>query len=285
MGQGTMKGQWGRFSLLGGPCQTIRTVPIVHCLLSLLTPKKVRCFLLDGDINREDSMVTDVSPESEQYFTGGGSRPDFLELVYGVLFDPVKTMEIVARRPPVGLALLVFTILCVSDVTVGLLAVSRAMTAGLYDAGLQILPFSRVLAPLGAIFGLLWGYVKWFGYSAFIHLAAELLGGKGAATGVFVVVGLAGLPSIFMFPVNLLSFWLGTGGLVIIVLAGLATAVWSVVLLVIGLKQVHGLTAGRSVLVVMSPFLILLVLLMLIIAALVALAVSVPFEMNGPGYF
>lgn len=243
---------------------------------------------MNDDIDQENSKVMDVniSPVYEQSPGGGELHSlDFLELVYGVLFDPVRTLEIVAKRPPVGLAFLIFTIMCLLDVTVWLLAISGAMATGLYSNDLEsFLSFSR-LAPLGVVFGLFWGYVKWFGYSAFIHLAAELLGGKGAATGVFVVVGLAGLPSIFMVPVNLLSFRLGTGGLIIIALAGLATVMWSVVLLVIGLKQVHELTTGRSVLVVISPFLILLVLMIIIIAALVVVAASIPFRMPGPGFF
>jgi len=241
---------------------------------------------LNDDIERENNEVTDINPEPDPSPGGGNLRPDFLELVYGVLFDPVETMGIVAKRPPVGLVFLVFTILSVSGVTVGLLAASQALTTGLYDAGLKhFLPVSRTLIPLGVIFGLFWVYLKWFGYSAFIHLVAELLGGRGAATGVFAVVGLAGLPAVFMVPVNLLSYWLGTGGLIIIVLAGLATGIWSAVLLVIGLKQVHGLTTGRSVLVVLSPFLTLLALAIIMIAALVAVAASLPAGMRNPGFF
>ncbi|MDF9407609.1 YIP1 family protein [Pelotomaculum isophthalicicum JI] len=242
---------------------------------------------MDVNLDREDGEVTDINLEFEQS-PGGGEprRQDFLELVYGVLFDPLRTLEAVAKKPPVALAFLIFTVICILDVTMGLLTVSRAMTAGLYNNDLEnFLSSFRALAPLGAVFGLFWGYLKWFGYSAFIHLAAELLGGKGVATGVLVVVGLAGMPSIFMVPVNLLSLWLGTGGLIIIALAGLATVVWSVVLLVIGLKQVHGLTAGRSFLVVVSPFLLLLVLFIIIIAALVAVAASMPFGMHNPVYF
>lgn len=244
---------------------------------------------MNSDLDRENGEVTDINLEPEQY-SGGGEprRQDFLELVYGVLFDPVRTLEAVAEKPPLALAFLIVTVICVLDVATGLLAASRAMTAGLYNNDLEtFLSSFRALAPLGAVIGLFWGYVKWFGYSAFIHLAAELLGGKGVATGVLVVVGLAGIPSILMVPVNLLSLWLGTGGLIIIALAGLAILVWSIVLLVIGLKQVHGLTSGRSFLAVVSPFLLLLVLFIIIIAALVAVASSMPFGMRnpGPGYF
>ncbi|OPX91645.1 MAG: Yip1 domain protein [Pelotomaculum sp. PtaB.Bin013] len=241
---------------------------------------------MNTDIDRESNEINDVNPGPDLSPGGGNSRLDFLELVYGVLFDPVRTMEIVAKRPPVGLAFLVFTILSASSVTVWMLAASQTLTTGLYGSGMErLLPVSRTLIPLGVIFGLFWGYVKWFGYSAVIHLAAELLDGKGAAAGVFAVVGLAGLPTVFMVPAHLLSYWLGTGGLIIIILAGLATGIWSAVLLVIGLKRVHGLTTGRSVLVVLSPFMVFLALMIIMIAALVAVAASLPAGMDGTRFF
>jgi len=235
---------------------------------------------LNIDIDRNISPAPEPSPD------GGNLRPDFLELIYGVLFDPVRTMGIVAKRPPVGFAFLAFTILCASGVTMWLLTASHSLEASLYGYGLDhFLPVSRTLVLLGAVFGLIWGYAKWFGYSAVIHLAAELFGGRGAATGVFAVVGLAGLPAVFMVPVHLLSYWLGSGGLIIVLLAGLATGIWSAVLLVIGLKQVHGLTTGWSVLVVLFPFLTFLILAVIMIVALVAVAASLPAGMSNPRFF
>ncbi|OPY59696.1 MAG: Yip1 domain protein [Pelotomaculum sp. PtaU1.Bin035] len=231
----------------------------------------------------------EINPEINPSPGGADSGPDFLELVYGVLFDPVKTMESVARRPPAGFAFLIVTILGVLGVTTGLLTVSRVFAASLPGAGLgQFLPAVRALAPLGVIFGLLWGYVKWFAYSAVVHLAAELLGGRGSARGVFAAAGLSGLPSIFMVPVDLLAYWLGAGKLAVTILvglAGLAALIWSATLLVIGLMQVHGLTAGRSVLAVLSPFLAAIALGVLIVAALAAVAASLPAGTHFPGYF
>jgi len=218
-----------------------------------------------------------------------GSGPCFLELVYSILFEPVKAMESVARRPPVGYAFLVITIIGALGVAAGFLTVSRVFPAGLPGAGLdQFLPAVRALAPVGVIFALLWGYIKWFVYSAVVHLAAELLGGRGSARGVFAATGLAGLPSIFMVPVDLLACRPGAGKLaltVLVGLAGLAVVMWSAVLLVIGLRQVHGLNTARSVLAVFSPFLAVVALGVLVVMLLAAVTALLPARIYSPGFF
>jgi hypothetical protein len=121
-----------------------------------------------------------------------------------------------------------------------------------------------------------------------MHLAADLLGGRGSARGVFAATGLAGLPSIIMIPVQFLSYWFGAGSLTVTILvglAGLAVGVWSVVIMVTGLKQVHGLSTGRSVLVVLSPALAILALIIFVIITLVVIASSMPGMTVFPGYF
>ena len=218
----------------------------------------------------------------------GEETPGFLELVYGVLFEPGKTMERVVLRPPLGMTLLIVTILSLLGATMGLLTASRALDESFSAAVVgQFLPALQAMAPFAIILGLLWGYVKWFGYSAIIHLAADLLGGRGSARGVFAVTGLAGLPAIFMVPLQFLAYWIGTGNMaatVLLGLAGLAVGIWSIILLVIGLKQAHALSTGRSLLVVLSPVLVLVVFGILIMALLVTVAALMPTNMHLPGY-
>lgn len=221
--------------------------------------------------------------------TGGEPFPGFLELVYGVLFEPRKAMKKVAERPPLGQAVLVVTIITLLGAVMGLLTMSKVISQSFHTMAMdQYLPGLRAFAPLGVILGLLWGYAKWFGYSAIMHLAADLLGGRGSARGVFAAAGLAGLPSIIMIPVQFLSYWFGAGSMTVTILvglAGLAVGVWSIVITVIGLKQVHGLSTGRSVLVVLSPALAILALLIFAIIALVVIASSMPGMTVFPGYF
>lgn len=214
--------------------------------------------------------------------------PGLLELIYGVLFEPAVTMKKVAQRPPLLSAFLIITIIGVFGALMGILTASRVLGDDLRATPLAYLaPAIQALTPLAAILGLIWGYVKWFSYSAIIHLVADLLGGRGGARGVFALVALAGLPSIFMIPVQFLTYYFGPGHTpvqVLVGLTGLGVWVWSVILLVIGLREVHGLSTGRTLLVVFSPYLVLLLLLLLLLAILIIFAASLPFGIPFPGY-
>lgn len=220
-----------------------------------------------------------------------GAQPgqDFLELIYGVFFDPVKTMAGVAQKPPVGIAFLIVTITGILGLTSGYLGAAEVSASSLPGDGLeQLFVVLQALLPFWALFGLFWGYLKWFGFSAVIHLAAGLLGGRGTAAGVFAAVGLANMPSILLIPVNLLIYWLAASKVVATVLVGLTgltAVVWTTILLVIGLRQVHGLSSGWSVLVVCSPLLTLAVLVIFMVVALVGVIAAQPPSIYHPGFF
>ncbi len=241
-----------------------------------------------------DGLNTDLVPENDQAAAdlpgdAGESFPGFLELFYGVLFEPVKAMKTVAQAPPLGTVAIVVTILILLGTTMGFLTFSRVLEQSLQAAGMeQLLTGVQAMAPFWVVVSLLMGYVKWFGYSAVLHLVADLLGGRGNARGVFATVGLAGLPSALLIPFQFLGYWFGMGNIavtIILGLAGLAVGIWSIVLLVIGIRAVHRLSTSRSVLTVLAPFLTLLLFLIILIAALAVLAISLPYKANFPGYF
>lgn len=250
----------------------------------------------DSGINNEQNNIvrdelleagnTAGTPGVEQCGVYSGEPQGFLEIVYGVLFEPVKTMKKAAENPPLVTALAIVTILSLLGTLMVLLNFSRVLSQSL-DAG-SILPGARALVPVGAFIGLVFSYIKWFGYSAVLHLAADLLGGRGGARGVFAAAGLAGLPGILLIPFQFLGYWYGLGNLavtVLLLLAGLAVEVWSSIILVIGIREVHLLSTGRAVLVFFIPFMALFLLLVL---SLIALAVTIsvfPINTNIPGYF
>lgn len=214
--------------------------------------------------------------------------PGFLEIVYGVLFEPVRTMKKVAENPPLTAALLSFTIISLLGAVMGLLAFSRFLSQG-YDAGIdQLLPGAQVLVPAGLFIGLILSYIKWFCYSAIINLVAELLGGRGSARGVFAAFGLAGLPLILIIPFQFLAFWYGTGVsavTVLLMLVWLVLEIWSGIIFVIGIREVHALSTGRSVLVLLIPCLALVLLVVLSAIGLAALLSAFTLNTNIPGYF
>ncbi|OPZ75340.1 MAG: Yip1 domain protein [Firmicutes bacterium ADurb.Bin456] len=221
-----------------------------------------------------DGLPVSAGPE-----TGEGVFPGFLELVYGVFFEPRPTMKKVAARPPLGQAALVVTILSALSSLMWLLTTAKILDRG-YDHTFwgPFVPALQVLAPLAAVTVFLWGYLKWFVNSSFISLVAELMGGQGRAKGVFAAAGLAELPAILSFPVQFVAFGIGAGspaGNLFLGLAGLAAAIWSIALKTMAVGKIHGLSTGRSLLAVLSPCLTLLAffIFLLVVTAMAITAV------------
>ncbi|MEW6725924.1 YIP1 family protein [Desulforudis sp. 1088] len=191
------------------------------------------------------------------------SHTNLLELVYGVLFDPVATFRRLAESPPLGTTFILITILNAAAVLMGLFTLRLAPheVFGAVGAGLS------VGIALGSFF--LW-YVKWLCYGAVLHLVAQLFGGTGHARATLVAYGLASLPGLFMFPVQSLSLlFTGKSAGFIPGLASVGLFIWSVVLLVVGMREMHRMETARALAVVFLPAVVLIVLL----AGLIGLAV------------
>ncbi len=247
----------------------------------------------NGDSN--GNVVHDQLPESDSATVAsqpadgdpiGGEPLGFLEIVYGVLFDPARTMRRVAENPPLLSAFVIVTIVSLLGSVIGLLTFGRVLSQGLDGGG--IFAATRSIMPAGVIIGLVFSYVKWFGYSAILHLTADLLGGRGGVRGIFAAAGLAGLPHVFLAPFQLFGYRYGLGNLsvnILLLLAGLAVWIWSSVILIVGLRATHRLSTGRAVLVFAMPYLALFLLLILSLVALAATISAFPLNTNIPGLF
>lgn len=201
---------------------------------------------------------------------GGGYRDqNILELVYGVLFEPARTFAGFVLRPPVLAALVAVVLLNLAEALMGLFTTPQYLR-DLHLPSIPELRALRSLLPLAAAGGFFISLVKWFVMAGLLHLLAELYGGRGSAKAVFAVYGLAGLPAAFMIPVQLLAniFQSSTAISIITGLFSLAVFIWSVVLLVIGIREVHRFSTGRAALTVFTPAMVLV--LLLIIALIMA---------------
>jgi len=189
--------------------------------------------------------------------------PGFLETVYGVLFDPAATFRRMREEPPLGLTIGVVTLVNAATALMSVLTVG-ALPGGPSEFEVTL---SR-LAPVIALAGFLLWYLKWLGYGAVLHLTAQLLGGEGGPRTTLVAYGLTGLPSLFLLPLQGLMAVLRPGGTaesLLTAVFGLAVFIWSVVLLVLALREMHNLTTGRAVAVVAAPAAVLLLSLGLMI--------------------
>lgn len=212
----------------------------------------------------ENQDTAAESKEQEESPGGGRKKDGILELVYGVLFEPARTFTGFIPVPPLLMAVVIVVLLNLAEALMGLFTTPQYMR-GLQLPGIPELDVLRSLLPLAAAGGFFFSLVKWFFMAGLLHLLAELYGGRGSARAVFTVYGLAGLPAAFMIPVQLLAtfFPSSTAVSVITGLLSLAVFIWSVVLLIIGIREVHGLGTGRAVLTVFTPAMALVLLLII----------------------
>ncbi len=204
------------------------------------------------------------------------------DIIYGTLFEPVKTMKMIVQKPPVGTTVIIIVLLSLVELLTGLYTSTRGGPSNLgLDMGMpfrQAMEFSRALraaAPVLAVLGVLFYFIKWFFYSALLHLLAEFFGGQGKARTVFTVYGLASLPTVFFIPLNVLAILLFPSvSTAVTTIAGLGVFIWGVILLTIGLREAHQMSTGRTLAVIFTPMVTALVLVVISVVGLMSVISS-----------
>lgn len=134
----------------------------------------------------------------------------------------------------------------------------------------QIVLFSTVISSLAAyanvfegsfksviLFGQIVFSVLVWGISVAVwHLLAELLGGRGSVKTLLTTIGFTYFLQLLIVPIYLLASFLPTVGFLLIMIATLAFAVWSIVLGILAICEVYQLSGGRATLVYFLPLLI-----------------------------
>lgn len=199
----------------------------------------------------------------------------FLELIYGILFDPADTFKKVAEAPPIGLSILIFSLVNITAIFMSFLTFFHLLN--------KSLPVGRAnltaIILLVVFFGLLAKFCNWLLSTSVFHLLAELLGGRGSVKGLLAIVGLSYLPFIFLAPVELLLLIWGLNSVVIVlvIILNLLIFVWWLALMVLGVRQEYCFSAGSALAAVflpISPF-ILILLLPAFLITIVAFLLSV----------
>lgn len=232
-----------------------------------------------------DGFPEDPSPEGSPAGQNGEPDPGFLELIYGVLFDPVKTFRRVAESPPAGKIVLIFFIVKALSILLfiaGGLSSQNFIFGGFPGlSGREMAGVIRAMAPAAAVFALVYEFLKWFVYSGILYLLAGLSGGRGKAVGVLAATGLASLPALALLPFHILALFLGGGRMPTPFgsLLWLAVMAWGAVLVVLGLRETQGLSTGRAVAVALAPAAVAAAVLLLLLIFMVALAgfLGLPF--------
>lgn len=213
------------------------------------------------------------------------SSPGFLELIYGVLFDPVKTFQRAADDLPLGRTVLIFTLVKILSASMILWYTSDTLASELTSGGMPGLEANlvseiiQIVIPVFIIMVLVYEYIKWFVYSGLLSLLADLMGGKGRAVGAMISTGLASLPSLLFVPFQIIAAAFGGKGLSDIVnfLVLVIVLIWGFILVVIGLRETQRLTTGSAVLVALIPalsFIVLFILLIILVITMMAPIIS-----------
>ena len=113
-------------------------------------------------------------------------------------------------------------------------------------------------------------FVWWLFMGGLIHASAGLMGGYGNFPRFLAAGGLALAPFTLCTPiVLLLSLLGGLGGVLYIMPIQPLILIWSWVLLIIGIKEIYGLSVGSAVVASLLPILIIAALMLASIATLV----------------
>lgn len=189
-----------------------------------------------------------------------------LEWLYGVLANPVRSLNEIAREKPVGLAFLVYlgvaALVIASNIfgDEGFLVLEESMS----ELGIFI-PSSVLIT--GAV---LLAVVSIFIMTALLHLLARLFGGTGGYWNLFSAYAFADFPMIISVPINFIAVYAGAAGSILGGLITFGLSIWVIVLQVIALRESHGLSTGASIGAYVIHFVIIIAIPVAIAIAVVA---------------
>jgi hypothetical protein len=190
------------------------------------------------------------------------------EIIYGVIFSPTATFRKISAEPPLFLGFIIFlTVIVLTSLVNTLIPPDLSgLEAQFTDAIAKAGPY---LGIIGAVFS----FLGWFIQAGIYHLFAELVGGHGKATGVLTVLAFSELPKAIIIPLQVISYFKAETflGRFLSIAAVIAAVVWGIILLVIGLKEIHQISISRAIAVVILPLAVIFVSITVIIAASVGL--------------
>jgi hypothetical protein len=162
-------------------------------------------------------------------------------------------MQLIAEKKNISQAVAVFFL--------SLLIPLWALYFGLQEAGMS------AMIPFFMGFKIVSGILMWFMGVAVWHLIAEFFGGRGTGIGLFVTLGFAHFPQVFIVPLWVFAALLPISmKTVVMAVAALAILCWSLFLTVTAMKEVYQLSTVKAVLVIVTPMLVGIVVCAIVFA-------------------
>lgn len=202
----------------------------------------------------------------------------WLDLLYGVLFQPGSTFAALAAGRELRQGLTVFILVQFFNLYLQVVLTGKDLLLrspqGLpfWLAPEQMAHLAAVGGAVVVLLGMLASCVGLFVGAGVYNLTAELLGGKGNGRGVLVGHSLAVLPVVLGFPVRYVVH-LFSLPVVIMSLVSFLLWIWVVVLKIMVLQRSCSLSQGRAAAAYFLPWLVLMVAVILVVGgSLAALA-------------
>ncbi|NYT08235.1 MAG: YIP1 family protein [Methanomicrobiales archaeon] len=183
---------------------------------------------------------------------------DFIELVKGMLLSPVETFQKV-RKADLGDALKYFMILVVINAVLSVI-ISLVALSSMWAVYSSIFEGLGIAVPAAAGFGIVViailmifvNLLVLFIAAAWLHLWVYILGGRKGYVETLKAIAYGNTP-------HLLIGW--------IPLIGFIGSIWSFVLYILGVRELHEVSTGRAALALILAVVVLLIIIIALAAA------------------
>jgi hypothetical protein len=183
---------------------------------------------------------------------------DFIELVKGFLLSPVETFQKV-RKADLGDTLKYFLILVVINTVLSVI-ISLVALSSLWAAYSSIFESLGIAIPAAAGFGIIVFAILMifvtllalFIGAAWLHLWVYILGGRKGYLETLKAIAYGDTPS-------LLLGW--------IPVIGIIGGIWSLILLILGIRELHEISTGRAALALILAIVVLVIIIIALATA------------------
>ena len=164
----------------------------------------------------------------------------FLENIYGILFEPQKTIEKIIDTQPVWQAFSIIAALSLASAILG----QKIGFAGVYD-------FIFFFGNVAAIF--ISSLIIWFSLAGFFEITARIFGDENNFKKLLSLMGFALLPWILTAPLILIKINLPL--IIISIILEILVWIWSIILVFLSVKQLYKLSIKKTLLFFAMPVL------------------------------
>lgn len=221
---------------------------------------------LQGDLVEVFMPTSETNDQAEEV----EELPGFIDLLYGVITKPAKTLRHIAESKPVFIAILLYATIMLINAIARLPESINIIERTLNQSNLPGLNV-RALATLGVIAAPFITTIFLILLSGVLHLFAKLLKGDGDYRGLISSLGFASFPSVLAAPFILIYLAGGIAGNILYLISKLVFGIWVIVLNIIAIRENYKFSTLRAVVTYVSPLIILFVFILLLVISIAAL--------------